>query len=79
MAAIAAGLAHVTAPVVVVLTPALPFVTAEDVHELVAAAPSTAHRAQYLLGAFPTAALRAALPVDSTGAQGGRLIGLLAP
>lgn len=83
VAAIAAGLARVTAPVVVVLAADLPFVTAETVRRLVAAAPATAvddeGRAQYLLGAYPTSALRAALPADPRGARVGDVVRSLAP
>ena len=83
VAAIAAGLALVTAPVVVVVAADLPFVTAAVVRALVDAAPATAlddeGREQYLLGAFPSAALRAALPDDATGARVGDVVRSLAP
>lgn len=83
VAAIAAGLARVVAPVVAVLAADLPFVTAATVRVLVDAAPATAvddrGRAQYLLGAFPTEALRAALPADPRGARVRDVMRLLAP
>jgi molybdopterin-guanine dinucleotide biosynthesis protein A len=83
VAAIATGLASVTAPLVVVLAADLPFVTAAVVRALVDAAPATAvddeGRAQYLLGAFPTAALRAALPDDPDGARVGDVVRSLMP
>lgn len=83
VAAIAAGLARVTAPVVAVLAADLPFLTGAVVRVLVDAAPATAvdgtGRAQHLLGAFPTAALRAALPAEPSGARVADVMRSLAP
>jgi molybdopterin-guanine dinucleotide biosynthesis protein A len=71
LAAIAAGLVRVTAPVVAVLAADLPFVTAEIVTQLVGQATAVAvdddGRAQYLLAAYRTDDLRAALPADPAG------------
>lgn len=73
VAAVAAGLARVTAPVVAVLAADLPFVTAEVVARLVASAPAAAvdddGRLQPLLAAYETAALRKALPSVPAGAR----------
>ncbi|MCU1596249.1 MAG: bifunctional protein IspD/ispF [Frankiales bacterium] len=64
VAALAAGLVGVGSPVVVLLAADLPFLTAECVTALVAAAPGVlvgdGHE-QWLCGAWPTAALRAAV------------------
>lgn len=71
VAAIAAGLARISASITVVLAADLPFVTADVVAQLVAAAPAVcvddADRPQYLLGAYLTEPLRRALPKDPTG------------
>jgi molybdopterin-guanine dinucleotide biosynthesis protein A len=73
VAAIAAGLVRVTAPIVVVLAADLPFVTAAVVRELVAQAPAVGldddGREQYLLAAYPTELLRKALPPVLSGAR----------
>jgi molybdopterin-guanine dinucleotide biosynthesis protein A len=65
VAALVAGLALLHAPIVVVLAADLPFVTADAVARLVAAAPAVAvdsdGRDQHLLAAYPTERLRAAL------------------
>ena len=73
-AALAAGLAEVTAPMVIVLAADLPFVTAETVRRLLAHAdPAGAvlvdgeGAPQWLLGAWPTTALRAAFSGDQAG------------
>lgn len=83
VAAIAAGLARVTAPVVVLLAADLPFVTAEVVRVLADGAPAVAvddaDRPQFLLSAFPTAALRAALPAEPDGARLRDVVDSLAP
>ncbi len=69
VAALRAGLAHVTADVVAVLAGDLPFVTAELVHDLRSRLTGDgvlvvddAGRDQLLLGVWRTAPLRAALP-----------------
>ena len=76
VAAVAAGLARVTAPVCVVLAADLPFVRRADVEELVRAvagpgamAVDADGRDQPLLAAYDTAALRAALPEAPAGAS----------
>lgn len=69
VAAVAAGLAHVRAPIVVVLAVDLPFLASDDVARLAAGAGGRdgcvfvdeAGRDQVLAGAYSTAALRAAL------------------
>jgi molybdenum cofactor guanylyltransferase len=73
-AALAAGLAEVTAPLVVVLAADLPFVTAETVRRLLSRAdPAGAvlvdgHGSpQWLLGAWPAAKLRAAFSGEQAG------------
>lgn len=71
VAAITAGLARISSSITVVLAADLPFVTAEVVSQLVAAAPAVcvddADRPQYLLGAYLTEPLRRALPKNPTG------------
>ena len=83
VAAIAAGLARVAAPVVVVLAADLPFVTPGVVARLVAAAPAAATddhgRLQPLLAAYDTSALRAALPSVPAGARLVDVVQSLAP
>jgi len=82
VAALAAALEVVTAPVCVVLAADLPFVTEQHVAQLVAAlgeAPAAlavdAHgREQPLLAAYDVAALRAALPDPPAGAPMHRLV-----
>lgn len=75
LAALAAALPLIDAPLCVVLAADLPFVTAEHVAQLVAAAAEesavavdAAGREQPLLGAYDVAALRAAMPADVEGA-----------
>lgn len=75
LAALAAGLVHVKAPVVVVLAADLPFVGSTQVAQLVAAvrgdgvvAVDEAGRDQPLLAAYDVGALRRALPTDVVGA-----------
>lgn len=75
VAALAAGLAEVTAPVCVVLAADLPFVTAAHVQQLVLALAGGAAvavdpdgRDQPLLAAYETAALVRALPAEVSGA-----------
>ncbi len=75
LAALAAGLSRVTAPVCVVLAADLPFVTSAHVAQLVlavraggAVALDEDGRDQPLLAAYDVAALRAALPGDVEGA-----------
>jgi molybdopterin-guanine dinucleotide biosynthesis protein A len=82
VAAIAAGLAEVTAPVCVVLAADLPFVRRAHVEELVASvamAVDAEGRDQPLLAAYDTAALRAALPTEPAGASMRQLLAGLAP
>ena len=83
LAALAAGLIRCDAPVVVVLAADLPFVTAEVVSLLVEAAPALAvddqGRDQYLLGAYPTEALRRLMPSSPAGARMTAVIDGLAP
>lgn len=83
LAAIAAGLTRVDAPVVVVLAADLPFVTVEAVEQLVAEATSVAiddeGRAQYLLAAYRTDELRAAMPTDPAGRSLRSVVELLDP
>lgn len=71
VAALAAGLARVTAPVVVVLAADLPFVTVTAVEALVGQASAVAvdddGRPQYLLAAYRTEELGDALPEQVTG------------
>jgi molybdopterin-guanine dinucleotide biosynthesis protein A len=84
VAAIAAGLARVTAPVCVVLAADLPFVAPEHVAALVAAvegagamAVDSAGRDQPLLAAYDTAVLRRALPDAPSGASMRQLLAAL--
>jgi molybdopterin-guanine dinucleotide biosynthesis protein A len=83
VAALSAGLDRITQPYVVVLAADLPFVTAAAVEALVAAAPAVAlddeGREQWLVGAWPTAQLRAAAPVAPAGARLGRTLAGLQP
>jgi len=77
VAALAAALPLVTAPLVVVLAADLPFLTPAAVGELLAAvdvagvavAVDDSGRDQPLLAAWETGVLRAALPVDPVGAR----------
>jgi molybdopterin-guanine dinucleotide biosynthesis protein A len=81
VAALAAGLAEVTAPVCVVLAADLPFVRRAHVEQLVAAvavAVDADGRDQPLLAAYDTAALRAALPGQPAGASMRQLLSGLA-
>lgn len=73
-AALVAGLAEVTAPLVVLLAADLPFVTGATVQRLLASAdPAGAvlvdreGSPQWLLGAWPTMKLRAAFPGEQAG------------
>jgi molybdopterin-guanine dinucleotide biosynthesis protein A len=84
VAALAAGLAEVTADRVVVLAGDLPFLTSGAVAELLAAlaadgalALDSGGRDQLLVGAWRTASLRAALPPEPVGASLGRVLGPL--
>jgi molybdopterin-guanine dinucleotide biosynthesis protein A len=83
VAALAAGLPLVEAPVVVVLAADLPFVTADAVAVLAARANAVAvddaGRAQYLLAAYRTADLRAAIPPYPDGCSLRSVIDPLAP
>ena len=83
LAGVAAGLARCDSPVVAVLAADLPFVTAEVVELLVEAAPALAvddeGRDQYLLGAYPTEALRRALPASVGGGRLRPVIEALSP
>ncbi|MFL6239088.1 MAG: molybdenum cofactor guanylyltransferase [Actinomycetes bacterium] len=83
VAAIAAGLALVRAPVVAILAADLPFVTSPTVDVLVASAPAVAvddrGREQYLLAAYPTEVLRSALPVVPHGARLSDVVAALRP
>jgi molybdopterin-guanine dinucleotide biosynthesis protein A len=81
VAAIAAGLAEVTAPVCVVLAADLPFERRTHVEELVASVATAVDaegRDQPLLAAYDTAALRAALPAVPEGASMRQLLSGLA-
>lgn len=84
VAAIAAGLGRVSAPVCVVLAADLPFVALEHVAELVAAVAGSGAlavdadgRDQPLLAAYDTAALRHALPDGPHGASMRQLLSAL--
>lgn len=83
LAAVAAGLARVQAPIVVVLAGDLPFVTLAAVETLVAQASAVAvddeGRAQYLLAAYRTEELRRALPGNPAGCSLRSVIDALAP
>jgi molybdopterin-guanine dinucleotide biosynthesis protein A len=86
VAAIAAGLAQVSAPVCVVLAADLPFVTGAHVAQLLAALEGPAAvavdgdgREQPLLAAYDTAALRRALPDEPAGASMRELLRGLQP
>lgn len=83
LAAVAAGLARVEAPVVVVLAADLPFVTVDAVEALVERASAVAvddgDREQYLLAAYRTDALRRALPDDCAGGSLRSVVDALAP
>ncbi|GAC1441438.1 MAG: hypothetical protein NVSMB55_09190 [Mycobacteriales bacterium] len=86
VAAIAAGLEHVRAPTVVVLAGDLPFLFAAAVQALLdaiggqdgALLVDDDGRDQLLVGAWRTAALRAALPAEPAGARLGDTLGRLA-
>lgn len=71
LAAVAAGLFRIEAPVVVVLAADLPFVTVDVVETLARQAPAVTvddgGRAQYLLAAYRTDELRSALPPEPSG------------
>ncbi|HUR14346.1 MAG TPA: NTP transferase domain-containing protein [Mycobacteriales bacterium] len=84
VAAIAAGLARVTAPICVVLAADLPFVARAHVEQLVAAVAGSAAlavdadgRDQPLLAAYDSAALRRALPPAPQGASMRELLAVL--
>jgi molybdopterin-guanine dinucleotide biosynthesis protein A len=85
VAALAAGLPRVVAATVVVLAADLPFLTPATVDALLAAAQGRDGamlvdddgRDQLLVGAWRTAALRAAMPVDPAGARLGAVLGAL--
>lgn len=83
LAAIGVGLTRVTAPVVVVLAADLPFVTAEAVEQLVDQASAVAvdgtGRAQYLLAAYRTDDLRAAMPAEPAGRSMRSVVDVVAP
>jgi molybdopterin-guanine dinucleotide biosynthesis protein A len=83
VAALAAALTRVTAPVVVVLASDLPFVSAAVVDLLVARAPAVAvdadGRAQPLLAAYRTMGLRQAIPAQPAGAAMRTVVDALAP
>lgn len=83
VAALAAGLGRVTAPVVVVLAADLPFVTRSSVDALVgkasAVALDDAGRPQYLLAAYRTRDLAAALPAQPAGAALRSVVAAIAP
>jgi molybdopterin-guanine dinucleotide biosynthesis protein A len=83
VAALAAGLSHVTAPRLVLLAADLPLLDAATVERLltepgdgVLLVDETGHD-QLLLGAWRTACLRAALPAAPAGARLGALLGPL--
>jgi molybdopterin-guanine dinucleotide biosynthesis protein A len=82
VAGLAAAMDRVSAPVVVVLAADLPFVTAACVERLVANAPAVASdragQPQFLLGAYLTGELRAAIPQDAAGASMRRVCAALA-
>jgi molybdopterin-guanine dinucleotide biosynthesis protein A len=83
VAAVAAGLDEVTAATVVVVAGDLPFLTAEAVRTLLdsvggrdgALLVDADGRDQLLVGAWRTAALRAALPAEPSGARLGAVLG----
>jgi molybdopterin-guanine dinucleotide biosynthesis protein A len=83
LAAIAAGLTRIEAPVVVVLAADLPFVTVDAVETLVHRASAMAvddhDQAQYLLAAYRTDELRGALPDLPVGRSLRSVIDALAP
>jgi molybdopterin-guanine dinucleotide biosynthesis protein A len=83
VAALAAGLTRVTAPVVVVLAADLPFVTSVTVELLVARVPAvavdTAGRPQFLLAAYRTTALQRALPDQPDGVAMRAVVARLQP
>ncbi|HVV76695.1 MAG TPA: NTP transferase domain-containing protein [Mycobacteriales bacterium] len=83
LAALAAGLAQLSAPVVAVIAADLPFVTRGAVATLVDQAPAVAvddsGRAQYLLAAYRTDDLRAVMPADPSGRSLRSVVDLLAP
>ncbi|WP_051386031.1 molybdenum cofactor guanylyltransferase [Actinokineospora inagensis] len=83
VAALAAGLELVTAPVTVLLAADLPAVTTETVDRLRAEAPAllvdAGGRDQWLLGAWPTGRLRAALPERPENAALRKVLSGLSP
>jgi molybdopterin-guanine dinucleotide biosynthesis protein A len=83
VAAIAAGLTNVSAPVVVLLAADLPFVTTDAVDQLVRATPAVAidddGRPQYLLSSLPSDELRASLPDEPAGVSLRSVIELMSP
>lgn len=83
VAALAAGLGRVSAPVVAVLAADLPFVTRASVDALVgeasAVALDDAGRPQYLLAAYRTRDLAAALPAQPVGAALRTVIAAIEP
>jgi molybdopterin-guanine dinucleotide biosynthesis protein A len=83
LAGLAAGLAHVTAPVILLLAADLPFFTPECAAALVAAAPAVLmgeDREQWLCSAWPTQLLAAALEgVEVDGGRLGTLLDSLGP
>jgi molybdopterin-guanine dinucleotide biosynthesis protein A len=82
VAALAAALPRLTAPVVVVLAADLPFVTMSTVERLVTCAPAVAvdddGRPQFLLGAYLVAELRQAMPAAAAGTSMRGLVSSLA-
>ncbi|MDT7548369.1 MAG: molybdenum cofactor guanylyltransferase [Actinomycetota bacterium] len=87
VAALAAGLQLVDAPVVALLAGDLPFLTAGTIALLLASLPGRdgalvvdeSGRDQLLLGVWRTAALRAALPAEPAGARLGAVLSVLHP
>jgi molybdopterin-guanine dinucleotide biosynthesis protein A len=87
VAALAAGLQLVDAPVVAVLAGDLPFLTASTIALLLASlrdrggalVVDESGRDQLLLGVWRTASLRAALPKEPAGARLGAVLAPLAP
>lgn len=82
VAALAAVLPRLTAQCVVVVAADLPLLTADAVERLVAAAPAVAvdgtGRRQYLLGAYLTDDLRAAIPPQPADASMRKVVAALA-
>ncbi|MEU4746592.1 NTP transferase domain-containing protein, partial [Actinosynnema sp. NPDC023658] len=86
LAGLAAGLAHVTTDLVVVLAVDQPGITRSTADRLLAAVGGTGAvlvddggRAQWLTGAWHTRALRRALPADPRGASMRSVLGPLDP